>query len=262
VSMRGLLALALLMLASPAAPAAAQSAFTQGELDALQFHQHPGAALPLDAPLIDEDGRAVRLGDFLGRRPVILVLDYLHCRTLCGFSLVNLVGALERVPLAPGRDYQVLALSIDPREGPPDAAAARAKYVASASSATGWHFLTAAAPAIREIADTVGFPYRYDAGAQQFAHPAGITILSPGGRISRYLLGIDYRPLDLRLGLTEAAGGAISSPAASLLLLCYCYDPATGRYSAEISTAMRVLGGLTVAGIAILLLRLARARHG
>jgi protein SCO1 len=243
-------AILLLLWAASAAHAGGQSAFTVRQLDDLAFHQHLGAALPLDTPLRDEEGRTVSLGSFFGQRPVVLVLDYLHCKTLCGFVLSDLVQSLDRVPLTAGRDFDVLAISIDPHDGPAESRAARTQYLARTAHPGGWHFLTADEADIRRIADAVGFPYLYDAEADQYAHPAGITIAAPTGTVARYILGVDYAPLDLRLALTEAAQGAISTPATALLLLCYCYDPASGRYTAQINTAMRVLGGATVIGIA------------
>jgi protein SCO1 len=242
--------LALLLLLGAIAPATAQSAFTAGQLSQLSFHQHLGAALPLDTPLRDENGGEATLGTFFGRdRPVVLVLDYLHCKTLCGFVLSDLVRSLDRVPLTAGSDFDVLAISIDPHDGPAESRAARLQYLARTAHSGGWHFLTADDAAIHSIAAAVGFPYLYDAAADQYAHPAGVTIAAPTGTIARYILGVDYAPLDLRLALTEAAQGAISTPASALLLLCYCYDPATGRYSAQIDTALRVLAGATVLGI-------------
>jgi protein SCO1/2 len=255
--MKRLAIMLLVLLLGAASPAAAgQSALTMRQLDDLVFHQHPGAALPLDTPLIDESGHDVTLGAFFGRRPVVVVLDYLHCQALCGFVLSGLVGALDRVPLTAGKDYEVLAISIDSRETPADSRAARAQYLARAAHPGGWHFLTGTDAAVHRIAAAVGFPYLYDAAADQYAHPAGFAIAAPDGTIARYILGVDYAPLDLRLGLTEAARGAIATPATDLLLLCYCYDPATGRYTAQINTAMRVLGGATALGLAMMMLRL------
>jgi protein SCO1/2 len=247
----------LTLLLAAALPAAAQqSSFTTRQLADLSFHQHPGATLPLGMALTDENGHAVTLGSFFTDRPVVVVLDYLHCKTLCGFVLSDLVRTTAQVPLTAGRDYDVLAISIDPHDTPADSRAARDQYLARTAHPGGWHFLTGSEASVRHIADTIGFPYLYDADADQYAHPAGITIASPDGRIARYLLGVDYPPLDLRLALTEAARGTISSPATTLLLLCYCYDPATGRYSAQINTALRILGGATVLGIGFMVLRL------
>lgn len=248
-------------LLSTANPAAAQSAFTQAQLGALTFHQHPGARLPLGATLVDENGHTVKLGRFFDGRPVVLVLEYLHCRSLCGFVLADLEQALGRVPLTAGRDYQVVAISIDPHDTAADARAARAKYLRRDPGGRGWHFLTGNDAAIRQIADTVGFPYRYDSDADQYAHPAGITVVAPDGTIARYILGLAYVPLDLRLALTEAGRGVISTPTADLLLLCYCYDPATGRYSARINTIMQVLGGATVIALAGTFVGLSRQRR-
>jgi protein SCO1 len=252
------LCLALPWTAPPAE--AGHSAFTTAQLDALAFQQHPGAALPLDTPLVDENGRTISLGAFFGQRPVLIVMDYLHCETLCGFVLANLVRSLDNVPLQGGEDYEVLAISIDPRDTPAAARAAREQYLARAQRPGGWHFLTGSEQAVARIAAAIGFPYRYDADADQFAHPAGVTVAAPDGTIARYILGLDYRPLDLRLALTEAARGTISTPATSLLLLCYCYDPETGRYSAPIAMTMRGLAAMTVLGIAAFLWRLSRAR--
>ncbi|HEX7967196.1 MAG TPA: SCO family protein [Stellaceae bacterium] len=262
---RAVMAFALLALSalSPT-PAGAQAAFSAQQLADLSFRQHPGAKLPLDAALVDEEGRPVRLGDFFSGKPVIVVLDYLHCKTLCGFVLGNLAQALAHVPLDAGKDFDVVAVSIDPRETPQNARAARAQYLARydrAGTGGGWHFLAGTADEVRRVADTVGFPYRYDKEADQFAHPAGFAIVAPDGTIARYILGVDYVPLDLRLALTEAGRGTISSPVTDLLLLCYCYDPQTGRYGAAIGNAMRAAGGLTVLGIAAMIVRLSRPRR-
>lgn len=239
---------------APSRPAAAdgvRSTISPATLAQLSFRQHPGAMLPLDAPLRDETGTAVRLGNYFGHAPVILVLEYLHCPNLCGLVTGNLLDALGGVPMRPGRDYQVVAVSIDPREGPADARADKASYVARDRRAAAWHFLTGSAIAVKRIADTVGFPYRYDAGNNQFAHPAGIVLVSPDGKVARYILGLGYRPLDLRLGLTDAAAGTVAAPAARLLLLCYCYDPETGRYSIAVANLLRAGGFLTVLAVAV-----------
>lgn len=247
----------IVLFAAFAAPALGHSSLPSGLLSELAFHQHPGAALPLEARLLDETGRSVRLGQFFHGEPVILVLEYLRCRDLCSYVLRDTAAALQRVPLVPGRDYEVIALSIDPREGPADARAARAMDLPGARSA-GWHFLTGGAPEIRAVAQAVGFSYRYDPAIDQFAHPAGIIVATPAGTVARYLFGVTYRPLDLRLALAEAGRGHISSPVADLLLLCYCYDPGTGRYSFAIRNATRALCGVTLLGLGAMLFGLAR----
>jgi protein SCO1 len=257
-------ALVLAAVALAMAVARAGAAFTAQQLADLSFHQHPGASLPLDATLIDEDGRHVRLGDLFSGKPVILVLDYLHCKTLCGFVLGNLARAAARVRRDAGADFSVVALSIDPRETPADARAARAQYRLQGhdTDGRGWHFLTGSADEVRRVAAAVGFPYRYDEDADQFAHPAGFVVAAPNGTIARYVLGIDYAPLDLRLAVAEAGRGTISSPVNDLLLLCYCYDPQTGRYGPAIGNALRIAGGLTVLGIMAMVGRLMRMRRG
>lgn len=233
------------------------------ETTELTFHQHPGAALPLDARFRDSGNRSVRLGDFFHGAPVILVLEYLRCRGLCGVVIQDAARALALVPLAAGHDYQVVVVSIDPRDDPRDAQTARAKYLPAQSrrTALGWHFLTGRPAAIEAVARAVGFSYRYDPAVDQYAHPAGITIATPAGRVARYVLGVGYRPLDVRLALSEASQGRISSPAADLLLLCYCYDPGTGRYSFAIRGVTRALCGATVLGLGGWLLGLARTRR-
>jgi protein SCO1 len=257
--MKGILGAALI-LAFTSAAAAAYSTLPSDAVKDLSFRQRMGAPLPLDAPFRDEGGARVRLGDFFRGKPVLLVLEYLNCRTLCGFVLQDMARALAQSSPVPGRDYQVVAISIDPRDGPAEAREARTRYVDRFGKAgdAGWHFLTGSERPIAEVADAVGFPFRYDRGIDQYAHPAGLIVAAPDGTIARYLLGLDYRPLDLRLALTEAAAGTIASPASELLLLCYCYDPGTGRYSLAINNITRVLCGATVLGVGILVVRLAR----
>lgn len=250
----------IVMLATFATPALGHSSLQAGVLSELTFHQHPGAALPLETRFLDETGRSVRLGQFFHGKPVVLVLEYLRCRNLCSYVLRDTVAALQRVPLVAGRDYEVVALSIDPREGPSDARATRTIDLQGVNSA-GWHFLTGRGPEIGKVAQAIGFSYRYDLAIDQYAHPAGIVVATPTGAVGRYLLGISYRPLDLRLALVEAGQGHISSPAADLLLLCYCYDPGTGRYSFAIRNATRALCGATLLGLGAMLFGLARPRR-
>lgn len=251
----------------PEAPAAAvqngpHSSLLPADTSALGFQQRMGAALPLGVTLRDGTGRLIHLGDLFHGEPVVLVLDYLRCRNLCGVVLEHTAKALSLTPLTAGRDYQVVAISIDPRDGPADAREARTKYLTgrAAPRPDAWHFLTGPEASVRAVADAVGFHYRYDPAIDQFAHPAGIMILTPAGTVARYLLGVGFRPLDLRLGLTEAARGRISSPVADLLLLCYCYDPGTGRYSLAIRNITRALCIATVLGLAFMIFRLSRRR--
>jgi protein SCO1/2 len=242
-------------------PAVAISSLQPTITRELRFHQHPGTPLPLGAWFRDAHGQTVHLVDFFNNKPVVVVLEYMRCRSLCGLVLRDAVHALSAVPLAAGRDYEVIAISIDPRDTPQDAVNAGREYFPHAGpTVPGWHFLTGDRTQIQAVAGAVGFPFRYDSQIDQFAHPAGITIATPGGTIARYVLGVGYRPLDLRLALSEAAHGAISSPVADLLLLCYCYDPGTGRYSFAIGNVTRVLCIGTVLGLALWLIQLLRGR--
>jgi protein SCO1/2 len=245
-------ALLVLMVVLHASAARAHSSLPAAALRDLAFVQHPGARLPLDAALRDEQGRAVRLGDFFDGKPVLLVFDYFRCETLCGTVLQQLGGALGELDLNPGADYALVAVSIDPRETPDDAARMKREHLAQgplASHAAGLHFLVGTAAEVRRIADAAGFPYRYDPAIDQYAHPAGFVLASPAGTIARYILGIAYRPLDLRLGLVEASRGAIAAPVAHALLLCYGYDPVSGRYNLAVHRLLVVTGILTIAAI-------------
>ncbi len=226
----------------------------------LHFRQHPGTPLPLGIQLRDASGQFVRLGDYFNRKPVIVVLEYLRCRSLCGYVLRDTLRALSGTSLIAGRDYELVAISIDPRDTPADARHAESEYLSTPGGAVpaGWHFLTGQLPQITQLANAVGFPFRYDAQIDQYAHPAGITIATPGGSISRYILGLGFRPLDLRLALSEAGRGSISTPVADLFLLCYCYDPGTGRYSFTINNITRLLCVATVLGLAVWIVRVSR----
>lgn len=249
------IALALAGLCLGAGPG--RAALLPGEYADMAFEQHPGAQLPLDLPLRDEEGRSVRLGDFFGTVPVLLVLGYFRCRTLCGPVLGSLVQSLNEVPLTAGQDFQVVDVSIDPRETPADARETKAEHLARYhrdGGAAGWHFLTGAEADVDRLAATVGFPFRYDPSVDQYAHPAGLMVVAPSGKLSRYLLGIDYAPVDLRLGLVEASSGTIAAPADQILLLCYGYDPATGQYTLLVNRLMKAVGVTTVLALGGLIL--------
>ena len=247
-------------LASPASSQALQP----GSFPALQFQQHPGAQLPLDAPLRDESGAPVSLGAYFGRRPVVLVLEYLHCPNLCGLVLGGTVQAMLQAGLRPGRDLEFVAVSIDPRETPADAAAARTHYAerlgGANAGAVGWHFLTGAEPAVRRVAAAVGFPYRWDPQLRQFAHPAGIVVATPDGRISRYLLGLQPPPGTLGPAVAAAAHEQVAPPAYPLLLLCLGYDPQPGTVAAAVIQAVRVVAAAAAVLLLLLIVRLARRR--
>ena len=250
-------AAAALLAAVPAAASA--QAIQPSAFASFQFRQHPGAQLPLDTALRDEAGRAVRLGDMFGRRPAILILEYLHCPNLCGLVLGGTVASLAQAHLRPGRDLEFVAISIDPRETPADGAAARASYVKrGGGDPAGWHFLTGPEPAVRRIADAVGFPYRWDPRLGQYAHPAGFVVVTPDGHISRYLLGLQPPPETLKAAVATAARDKVEPPVHPLLLLCLGYDPQPGTVAAAVIRALRIVGLLALLALLLLIVRLSR----
>ncbi len=238
------------------APTARPAASGTSDASDLALRPHPGARLPLATRLVDESGRPVALGEYFARSPVILVLEYLGCTSLCGVTLRTVMEALNGLPLEAGRDYELVAVSIDPREKPTDALAAQTKYAAlldHGGSTTGLHFLTAASPAqVRKIADAVGFPYRYDALLNAYIHPAGFVIAAPDGVISRYVEGVAISQRDLGGALAAAGQGRPAGPLTRLLLLCYPRGAPRGRFTALVLTALTVAdiaAGLMLIGI-------------
>lgn len=213
------------------------------------FDQKLHEQMPLDIPFTDETGRAVRLGDFFGRRPVVLLFAYYECPMLCTQVLHATASALDVLSLVPGTDFDIVTISFDPRDTPQTAAAKKASTLERyrrPGAAAAWHFLTGARPAIDRATSAAGFRYVWDQQTQQFAHPTGILVLTPSGILARYLFGIEYGPRDLRLGLVEASAGKVGSPVDALLLYCYHYDPETGRYGLAIMRAIRIAGAATV----------------
>jgi protein SCO1/2 len=213
------------------------------------YDQHLNELIPLDIPFLDETGQAVRLGDFFGRRPVVLALVYYDCPMLCTQVLNSLTSALGVLSLDAGKDFEIVTVSFDPREKPPLAAAKKATYLERykrPGAADGWHFLTGEEASIKRLTSAVGFRYVWDDGLKQFAHPTGITVLTAEGRLSRYLFGVEYWPRDLRFALIDASAGKIGSPVQQVLLYCYHYDPETGRYGLAIMRAVRLAGLATV----------------
>ena len=229
------------------------------------FDQRLDERLPLDTPLRDEAGGAVNLGDYFGKRPVVLVFAYYDCPMLCTLAINGLSSALNVLSLNPGTDFEIVTISIDPRDSAEEAARKKDKYVkryGRLGSAAGWHFLTGPESAIRKVADTVGFHYAYDPQTDQFAHATALLVLTPAGRVSRYLYGFEYKPRDVRLALVEASANKIGTPTDALLLLCYHYDPVTGKYSRGAMTFVRAGGIATVAvlgGFIFIMIRRERA---
>ncbi|MGH9580253.1 MAG: SCO family protein [Terriglobales bacterium] len=205
--------------------------------------------VPLELAFRDHTGRAVRLGDYFGPRPVVLALVYFQCPMLCTQVLNGMTSSLSVLRFNAGQEFDVLAVSFDPRETPAMAAASREKYLqryGRPGSERGWHFLTGPQASIDALTAAAGFRYAFDPATGQFAHGSAILVLTPEGRIAQYYYGIEYPPKDLRLGLIEASKNRIGTVVDQVLLYCYHYDPATGRYGAITMNILRLAGGATV----------------
>lgn len=214
------------------------------DIASLSFQPHPGARLPLNEKLVDEKGRSVELGAYFAKSPVIVVLEYLRCTSLCGVTLRNLVGdTLKRLPLQPGRDYQLVAISIDPRDKPSDAAEASAKYVTLLGrddAGSSLHVLTGKPAVVRRIADTVGFPYRYDSLLDAYIHPAGFVVAAPDGVISRYVEGFTASSSDLMAAFADAEQDKSQGPLSRLLVLCHIQGAPLGRWTTPVMAAFTI----------------------
>lgn len=225
------------------------------------FDQNLNAQLPLDAKFRDEAGNTVELRQYFGKRPVVLALVYYDCPMLCTLILNGLTSSLKVVNLDAGTDFDVVAVSFDPRETAELALAKKAEYVKEygrSGSERGWHFLTGDAEPIRRLTQAVGFKYFWDEESKQFAHASGVMVATPGGKLSKYFYGIEYAPRDVKLGLVEASEGRVGSPVDRMLLYCYHYDPVTGRYSLAVMNLIRLLGVGTVAAIALFIVMMLR----
>jgi protein SCO1/2 len=256
--MRALLALVICLVALRGGDAArAQPPSPDELLNQIGWEQKLNQQVPLDLMFRDEQGASVRLGDYFGTRPIILTLNYYECPNLCTLLLTKLVETMRGLAFDAGNQYVVLTVSIDPRETPELAAAKKATYLeryGRAGAADGWHFLTGEQAAIGRLAEAVGFRYAYDPRQDQYAHPSGIVVLTPQGRIARYFYDLEYTPGDLRLGLVEASEGRIGSPVDQFWLRCYHYDPTTGKYTLAIINIARAAGVATAAILGMLVL--------
>jgi protein SCO1/2 len=241
--------LSLLLLSLPAAPTLAQDAPPPPYLKDVRIEQKLADQTPLDLVFKDENGVSVRFGDLVRDKPVILTLVYYECPMLCTMVLNDLGGALKMVPFDVGREFDIVTVSFDPRETPALARPKKDSYVRQygrAGAERGWHFLTGDQAAITALTDAVGFHYVWDEATKQFAHASGFVILAPGGKITRYFYGHNYTPSDLRLSLVEASEGKIGSPADVVMLYCFQYDPARGKYSLAIMNILRAAALLTL----------------
>ncbi len=253
----GVLGVLLLQIASPSLGSAQQirdilnmkGTDRPAQLKNVGIDQKLDAKLPLDAHFRDEAGRDVRLGDYFGKRPVVLALAYYDCPMLCTQVLNGMVRALKVLTFTPGQEYDVVVLSFDPREKPPLAAEKKDVYLKQygrAETSPSWHFLTGDIADIKAVTNAVGFRYYYDVHTSQYAHASAIYVVTADGHMSRYYYGIEYAPKDLRLGLIEAAQNKIGTPVDQLLLFCYHYDPSTGKYTPIALNFLRAAGGATV----------------
>lgn len=218
--------------------------------------QHLNQQLPLDASFVDESGKSVKLGDYFGKHPALLSLVYYTCPMLCSEELDGLTSSLEMVKLTPGKDFDIVVISIDPSDTPEQAAKSKALYVkryGRPETAAGWHFLTGQRPAIDAVTNAVGFGYVRvpgpDGKLSQFAHASSIEIVTPEGKLAQYYLGVEYSPKDMLLGLIDASGNKIGSPVANILTYCYHYDPQTNRHSLIVARVVQFGGMITVASL-------------
>lgn len=218
-------------------------------LQNIGIEQQLNASVPLGTIFRDEQGSAIPLATYFQRRPVLLVPVYYTCPMLCSQVLSGVVAGLRPLSLVPGRDFEIVAFSFNPSETPADATRERDLYTRRYSrraGVAGWHFLTGTPESIKTLTDAIGFHYRYDSKLKIFVHGSGVMILTPEGKISRYLYGVEYEPKDLKLSLVEASNGKIGSPADQILLFCYHYDPTTGKYTTTVLAILRIAGILTL----------------
>lgn len=234
-------------------------------LKTVTIEQKLGDSVPLDAVFRDESGREVRLGEYFERgRPVVLSLVYYECPMLCNEILDALTGTLMALSFSPGKEFEVVTVSFDARERPELAAAKKSTYLKRynrGGAERGWHFLTGSQESIDRLTRAVGFNYVWDERSQQFAHASAIMVATPDGKLSHYFYGVEYSPKDLRLAVVEASSEKVGSPVDQLVLYCYHYDPATGKYGPVIMNIMRVAGVVTVVCVAGLVFALHRRRR-
>ena len=227
-------------------------------LEKVGIEQKLNEQVPPDAVFKDETGKEVRLGEYFGKRPVILALVYYECPMLCNEVLNGLTGTLKSLSFDTGKDFEVVAISFDARENDkPDLAKNKKesymKRYGRPGTENGWHFLTGTQSEIDKVANAVGFSYKWDEKSNQFAHAGGIMVTTPEGKLSRYLYGIDYAPKDVKFAVMESAQNRVGNTAEQLMLYCYHYDPSTGKYGLSILKVMRLGGVVTLIGLSAML---------
>jgi len=227
------------------------------------IEQHLNEQIPPELIFRDENGNQVRLADYFGRKPMILNLVYYQCPMLCGEVLSGLESTLRVLKFDVGNQFDVLTVSFDPRETPAMATAKKAEFLkryGRPGATQGWHFLTGPQQSIDALTKTAGFQYEYDANSGQFAHTTAIMVLTPEGRIAQYYYGVEYAPKDLRLGLIQASQNKIGNLADQVLLYCYHYDPATGKYGAVVMRILRLAGAATILTLGLFMIVMFRRR--
>jgi len=232
-------------------------------LKGVGIDQKLDAKLPLNLEFTDEFGQKTALSRYFeGKKPVILAPVYYRCPMLCTQIMAGLEGALRALSFNPGKEFEIVAFSFDPKDTPADALSKKEMYLKRyrrPDTQNGWHFLTGDEASIRALTDAIGYHYKYDPRTDQFAHASGVMIATPDGRMSRYYYGVEYSPRDLRLGLVEASQGKIGNPVDALLLFCFHYDPATGKYGAVAMNMVRFAGAaFTLIGGTFLLIMFRR----
>lgn len=225
------------------------------------IEQHLNEQIPADLAFVDETGKTVRLGDYFGKKPLVLSLVYYQCPMLCGEVLNGLESAMRVLKFDVGKEFDVLTVSFDPHETPAMAAAKKAEYMKRyhrQGAEAGWHFLTGNQESIDALTKAAGFQYQYDATSGQFAHATAIAVLTPEGKLAQYYYGVEYAPKDLRLGLVEASNNKIGNLVDGVLLYCYHYDPRTGKYGAIVSRVLKLSAAATIFVIGMMMVFLFR----
>jgi len=254
----GLALLCVVLLSARAA------ALTPGELQRITFDQHIGQVLSRDLRFRESNGQAVSLGDYFGDKPILLVLGYYHCPMLCRLINDGMIASLQELQLSAGHDFQIVSVSVDPSEAPELAAAKKVQYLRQygrTGAEEGWHFLVGDKNTIAQLANEIGFRFAYDPPSGEFAHPSGFLVLTPDGKISRYLLGMRFDARELQAAIAAAANHQEGSLVKQLALVCFHYNPVTGKYGRLIVNGLRFSSVLTLILLLALIYRLARDRH-
>lgn len=231
------------------------------DLHDVRFDQRLGAHIPAEAAFLDETGRAVTFRNYLGGKPIVLVPGYYRCPMMCPLVTDGLIQTLQDIRATAGLDFQVIFYSINPREAVADAADKKQmdlRQYGRSGTAGGWHFLTGAEPEDRLLSDAIGYHYAYDPPSKEYAHATGFVVLTPDGTVAHYFFGVNFSANELRLALNAAAAGQVGSPVERLFLLCFHYNPLTGKYSLAILDVMRFFGLSTVAALGLFVARSVR----